>query len=261
MRDGRTLGRDAESVRDQVPSQHAPAFARIEDSVQILADKIAAVGREREIAKAAASLAAVAASAPTAKPRDDMARSTAATFDATSTGEPGGVRPYWSERQEIAALESLPGDAAEPWSQASADALADLYESGDAHVGSRQPQPMEMPAPLAMPAALPTSSAAEVPAVAPAARADQDWLDERSLRLPPARAAARRAYGKCVAGADGRLAARAALAIFRTSLRADAQFCALLKQRVVRPVRAYQGQLGRLDGIEQQLGDPASVFG
>ena len=263
-----TLGRDAESVRDQVPSQHAPAFARIEDSVQILADKIAAVGREREIAKAAASLAAVAASAPTAKPLDDMARSTAATFDATSMGEPGGVRPYWSERQEIAALESLPGDTAEPWSQASADALADLYESGDAHVGSRQPQPMEMPAPLAMPAALQTSSAAELPPVAPATRADQDWLDERfaaiAARIEQSLEAAR--PESALLALDGRLEQlerRFGDALQDLATRADVEGLRIVEAHLSELFAQFertQGQLGRLDGIEQQLGDLMHQF-
>ena len=139
---------DADSMREHVPTPHASAFARIEEGVQSLAGRMGQVTREREIAHHDAEMEA-----------DDKLRA----------AEAAPVN------------HSAAGDASEPWHPDSAEALAQMYESGAADIA---------PAPLAgipretirsaspLPAAEPGVVASALPAPS-ATDGDRAWLDER----------------------------------------------------------------------------------
>lgn len=99
-----TLGRTAETLRDHVPPQYAPAFARIEDGVQQLAERVAVVGREREFANAAATLTP----ARTQSDADNVRTAAAPAFEAPHAAA-ADTRPAPHDAH------SLPGNAADPW--------------------------------------------------------------------------------------------------------------------------------------------------
>lgn len=258
-----TLGRTAESVRDHMPSEYAPAFARIEDGVQHLADRIAAVGRERDIAKATAAMQPLDATAdfepepaitPTVavEPRPPVAVAAAAMAFAAPMGQ------------------SVAGDAAEPWDRASAEALARLYESGDASLGVAE----VVHGPTAALVSAPTSEAQPVlPLVAPVAaapaadhaahHADRAWLEERfaDIATRVEQSLSEMRPDNALLAFDGRLEQlehRFSSAMEDVATRSDVEGLRIIEAHISELAGQFeqaQGQLGRLDHIERQIGD------
>ena len=246
-----SLGRDAESVRDRVPEQYASAFARIEDGVQMLAERIAAVGRERDVAK------------PGKRPcRFDRA--------AAGSGCAGAVAPFQAAEQQrqapppVAAVpaESLPGDAAEPWDQASASALASLYDSGEGHVTSQR-----FDEPAAAPVVAPVMSLAapaETPSLISSINAhDRAWLEGRFADVASRieqQLSAIEPHGALQA-LDGRLEQfeqRFGAALQDVATRADVEGLRIVEAHLNELFTQFeraQVQLDRLEGIEQQIGE------
>lgn len=238
-----TLGRSAELARSHLPPQYAPSFARIEDGVQQLAERIATVGREREIAKATAGLAQglvepVAAAAPAA--------------------------PFHSIEPVVPAAfsQSAPGDVANPWDREAADALARMYESGEAAMAAN----VAAAAPAAMATVAPEP---EQPAPfydrqpKPVDHADRAWLDQRfaeiATRVEQSLAEMRPEHA--LLAFDGRLEQfehRFSTALADVATRADVDGLRIVEAHINELASQFEqarGQLGRIDGIERQIGD------
>ena len=244
-----TLGRTAENVREQVPAQYAPAFARIEDGVQHLAERIAAVGREREISKATATM---------------IHEVPAAVAEA-----PMAVAPIAVPAAHVAQDHSIAGDAAEPWDLNSAEALARLYESGDAKFAPAEFEPIPAPPAVAsfapaMPFVAPLAAATYAePAPIAAQHGDRDWLEERFAAIASRveQSLAEMRPDNALLAFDGRLEQlehRFSRALEDVATRSDVEGLRIIEAHINELAGQFehaQGQLGRLDHIERHLGD------
>ncbi len=123
------LGRDAGVARETARPEYGSAFARIEDGVNQLADRMADTSWERDANRPEpavsahhnlSSFGAVAAALSTQQHRN-------AEFDVSAFA----VQPAPTVVMTSPSA-SLPGDVSDPWDLDGADALAKLYESGQA---------------------------------------------------------------------------------------------------------------------------------
>ncbi len=243
------LGRTAETVRDQVPSQYAPTFARIEDGVQHLAERIGAVGREREVAKATAAMTQHESSpnVETPMPIAAPAASHAAAY-------------------RVAPDQSVAGDVAEPWDLASAEALAQLYETGEAKFGAAEIDPTPYPALPAVATLAPELSfvaPAAITAAEPAPHDDRAWLEERfaAIATRVEQSLTEMRPDNALLAFDGRLEQlehRFSSALEDVATRSDVEGLRIIEAHINELAGHFeqaQGQLGRLDHIERQIGD------
>jgi localization factor PodJL len=159
------------------------------------------------------------------------------------------------------------GELHEPWDQDAADALARLYEPEQptpvpvALPPTSRPTAVTTPAPSAKSIVAGHSDAAPMPARGLATRDDQAWLDERlatlGRKVEAALAAADPAKGFAALDARiDRFETRFGDALERLERHADPAPLKLLEGQLSdlrTHVEATHEQLGRLDGIEQQL--------
>jgi localization factor PodJL len=280
-----SLGRGAESVRDQVPAHYASAFARIEEGVQSLAERLATASREREIAKAADQLVqpdcetgSIATQREPVSSRDFVNHVPAAAIAAPAVPTKPAPELAATNIHHLAPLppvvsESVPGDAAEPWDQTSADALASLYDSGEANLAP--PPALAGPETVASAATPPQTAAGsdaealhdlidqvETPAVTHAGRA---WLDERFSGIA---ARIETSLGHmhpagAFAAFDQRLEqleTRFSHALEDVATRADVDGLRIVEAHITELAAQFeqaQHQLGRIEMIESQLGEVA----
>jgi localization factor PodJL len=153
---------ETEMLRNHVPQQFAPAFDRIETGVAELSQRLAGLS-DAKAAQATESGSSEdhKADIPMAlrsalEPHDKGARQ----LDEEASRRSFGIDPF------DVIESSLPGDAADPWDRASADALSGLYESGAANLGPK-------------PAISETTAAASGKVTA----IDQNWLESRFAEI------------------------------------------------------------------------------
>lgn len=285
-----SLGRGAEHVREQVPPHYASAFARIEDGVQSLAERVATVSREREIAKAAAGLMAVTGMSGDTAPAQPMAMRAGAVdamqahAAAANLVEPhhAPAAPRITPVQAAAVMpaetlvHSVAGTPDEPWDEASANALAALYESGvadmrpaAAHVTVPAVAPMMAPAATIMPLVQapriePAATMGAVP-VASGTSADQAWIAARFAdiaRQIEQSAAAVRPDSSLVMLDErlGQLESRLATALDNVATRADVDGLRIVEAHMNELVMQFERteqQLDRIGQVEQELAQVA----
>ena len=153
---------ETEMLRNHVPQQFAPAFDRIETGVAELSQRLAG------LSDAKASQAAEPGSSEDHKADIPMAlRSALEPHDkgARRLDEEASRRSFGIDPFDVIES-SLPGDAADPWDRASADALSGIYKSGVANLGLK-------------PAFSETTEAAS----GKVAAIDQSWLESRFAEI------------------------------------------------------------------------------
>ena len=184
------MGREAQSLRPRVPSQFSAAFERVEAGMSELAARVAEVSEGHSRASEHAPIAEFPLAAPAPaqtwlqpkQPEPPMALRSAADPNAQSVRRreeeasraQGGIDTF-------DVIESLPGNVANPWDQDAADALAGIYESGEASFtpaftsGDSVSNPAGTFAPVMMaaPASQTSSGAAAMSGV------DRSWLEAR----------------------------------------------------------------------------------
>jgi localization factor PodJL len=232
-----SLGEEARSMRRRVPTEFAPAFARIEEGMTLLAERISGYGSVPHRGQPWAAQASVqpeqpqsAVTAPVAGPAVAVAQPKAAapaaaapaeTFDAVDHPAPG---------------------AASDWSAADADALARVYESGEAGLS------------------LASSQAGEVE-VGRGIALEREWLEDRLADI-----AQRVERSMKELRADTSIATlghrfdqfeqRFNAAMEGVATRADLEGLRLIEAQIseiASHLDQTQAQLQRLDGIEGQL--------
>lgn len=238
------LGRDAGQAREQASPEHSPAFGRIEDRAHQLADRIATVNWERELKRPETSPAAVA-------------------------------EPAIANHSAIDLLsQSVPGDVTAPWDHEAAEALARLYESGQADMGGHAH--MHHGDGLDLP-----SNVIKEPVPEPEAKnfthepiqfdattqthqnADRAWLESRFAEI-----AGRIEQSFVSVGADnafvafddrlGQLEARFGHALESVATRSDVEGLRIVEAHINELSTQFEQanlHLARLDNVELQLGD------
>jgi localization factor PodJL len=253
------LSQDAHEARGSIPETAAPAYARIEDGLAELANRIDAMDAPNPHfsayeAAAPAALKSAALGAPPAPSADASRTSAIDPFDLV--GEPDD------------------GDSGIDWAAADAEALTRIYEESDAALVrtsplSEQPAVEDPPVPAASlpqvtamaPAADPLHIFSAAPAPAAAASVDRAWLDERlseiALRIEQSLADLR--PDLTLDNLDVRFHAfeeRMGSVLGDVATRTDVESLRLLEgqiQDLAAHLEETERQLGRLDSIEQQL--------
>lgn len=137
------LGREAQSLRARVPSQFSAAFERVEAGMSELAARVAEVsdGGVENHAAVTPSYGDIPSSAPTPAqswPQTKPAEPPMALRSVTDpTAQAARRREEEANRAQggidtFDVIESLPGNVANPWDHDAADALAGIYDSGEA---------------------------------------------------------------------------------------------------------------------------------
>lgn len=122
------MGREADALRPRVPEEFAPAFVRIEAAMAELAQRLSDPADVKTTAN------------------DKRQPSGPSRYnDPYGSGMPMALRSAHSDARDrdddfskrapgvdtFDVIDSVPGDATDPWDRAAADALAGLYETGD----------------------------------------------------------------------------------------------------------------------------------
>ena len=126
------MERETEILRNHVPQQFAPAFGRIETGVAELAERLAGLSDAK---------AESADPESSEDPKSDSPMALRSALDpqdkgARPPGEDASRRSFGIDTFDVIES-SLPGNAADPWDRASADALTGLYESGAANLAPK----------------------------------------------------------------------------------------------------------------------------
>lgn len=127
------MDKDAQSIRNRVPSHYVPAFERIEAGVNEIAQRLAEAAAE-SIAQPVAPVAPpVAEATPVAPP---VTESPVALRSAQPAGEAGSKKKDEDSARRSAPVDNfdviestVPGDVSDPWDHAAAEALSSHYES------------------------------------------------------------------------------------------------------------------------------------
>jgi localization factor PodJL len=263
------IGRGAERIREQVPQHYASAFARIEDGVQSLADRMAVAGRERDVQNSTNS--------PVEQPRDAAPFVEQQTAAPAHNGIPSAsqvVQPKTLAREKepmadvpaCAASSFAAPTADEPWDDAAADALTRLYESGEADVRAQATKEQAAFAAFTYeaPAAMAASFVPQPPPMLdqPALTNDRAWLAERfaaiAERIEQSAAAIRPESNFALLDERlGQLETRFGAAMQDVATRSDVDGLRIVEAHLNELVTQFEHteqQLGRLDSIEQHLG-------
>lgn len=115
-----SLGIEARSIRDRVPGEYVPAFDRIEEGMQLLADRIANAHDHRTTP--------VMPQAPAQTVAQPVMTEPAAAMNAAAARPMAAASPALAEVAAAAAPTS-PSD--DPWDREQAEALSRLYDSGE----------------------------------------------------------------------------------------------------------------------------------
>jgi localization factor PodJL len=272
-----TLGTQTRSARDSVPSEYQPGFDRIEDGMALLASRIAASFAQRDFAATAApaqpnaptyahgvSATAVHAAAPHMQaPNLDPAPAYTHALRSAVTG-PAAQRAgkYGANVDTFDVVESLAGNASEPWAPDQVEALTNLYAGTEPVYADASHTPAFAPVPHTQNsrnAAL--SAMAAAPATAASNVADRSWLDARladvSARLEQSLSDVRpdhafAAIGQRFTELDDRLS----VALSGVATRGDVQGLRVVEahlQELNGQVERALSELSRLDGIEHHM--------
>ena len=247
------LGRDANDARGSVAAAAAPIYERIEHGLADLADRISALDE-------ADQSPVLPLSAPVAL----KSASGAAGGSAEDRPVPTGIDPF-----DIVGCDD---DDRAGWDPADAEALTRIYEESDAALVRKSPRqdvaadvhaPVEPAAMRAAPSAASADLYASPATVHPDAVSgvDQTWLDRRlseiALRIEQSLDSLRADAG--VDGFGSRFDAfeeRMSSVIGDVATRSDVESLKVLEgqiQELAAHLEQTELQLGRLDGIEQQL--------
>ncbi len=184
------MGREAQSLRPRVPSQFSAAFERVEAGMSELAARVAEVSEGHSRTPEPASSAEFPVPTPMAANSWAQPKLAEPPMALRSAADPNAQSARRREEEASRAqggvdtfdvIESLPGNVANPWEQDAADALAGIYESGEASFtpaftsGDSIPNSIETFAPVMMatPASQLAASAAAMSGV------DRSWLEVR----------------------------------------------------------------------------------
>jgi localization factor PodJL len=138
-----SLGDEARSMRRRVPTEFAPAFARIEEGMTLLAERISGYGSVAQRGQPWATAPAVGSSAQAVvAPEQHQAAATLPVGGSTvAGGQPQDAASAAAEFAEtFDALDRPAPDATSDWSAADADALVRVYESSEAGLSRTTPQ-------------------------------------------------------------------------------------------------------------------------
>lgn len=255
-----SLGFEARAIRDRVPSPYLPAFERIEEGMQLLAERIASAHEARgDGANSPTAAAAVApppfrsssiASAATVHEQGGTSFSSAfgsTLGHAASTERGAAIDPF-------DVVDADPGRAEEPWSRADADALARLYHT--------HAEDDEAAASMADAESAPMFGVADPAAAAPfSVDSERAWLEERfsdiARRIELSLAEARPdnsflAFGHRFERFEERMGA----VLADVATRADVEGLRLIEAHIselTSHLERTQAHLERLDGIEAHL--------
>ncbi len=227
-----SLGIETRSIRDRVPGAYVPAFDRIEEGMQLLADRIAHTHDARSEFSATTPSQSVGADlAP------HFAHMTAVKVPVT----PAAAAPAPAARN------------AEPWDRDQADALANLYHSGAAG----------MPAGLADPEAYSFAAVDDlaVPGASHASDIEREWLEDRfadiARRVEQSLSEMRPDSSFVALGRRfDQFEERIGSVLEDVATRSDVEGLRIIEAHIselAQHLEQTQLQLERLDGIESQL--------
>ncbi len=277
------LGRDVGVAREQARPECGHAFARIEDGVHQLADRIATVSRERDLKRPEPVFASLAEPHPEQAPWPYSIAAAVAAEPVKKT-EPfafayeapavHAVAPSAPHVTIATPSLSVPGDISDPWDRDGADALARLYESGQAALGGHAHTASDVHISAPVPAAIEiisehrTSHVASEPTriAAPADTAhdaDRGWLESRFAAIASRieQSLGEHRPDNAFVAFDHRLQqleARFGSAMDVVATRADVEGLRIIEAHVNELAAQFEHahvQLGRLDSVEQHLGD------
>ncbi|MBY0558941.1 tetratricopeptide repeat protein [Hyphomicrobium sp.] len=122
------MGREADALRPRVPQEFAPAFVRIESAMAELAQRLS---DPAELKSTANDKRSASGSSRFNDPYGSMMPMAlrSAHNDARDRDDDLSKRAPAVDTFDV--IDSVPGDATDPWDRAAADALAGLYETGD----------------------------------------------------------------------------------------------------------------------------------
>ncbi len=272
-----TLGNETRQARATVPSEYQPGFDRIEDGMALLASRIAASFTQRTASAAqhgehfaktdapsVTTMNATQLETPHAFYDDKDAHFTQALRSAVNGPAAKRAGKYGSNVDTFDIVESLAGNAAEPWAPDHVEALTNLYAG---------PEPVYAETAHAMPAgfvahmtAAQTAPQAAMAATlnhAPANVADRTWLDARladvSARLEQSLSDVRpdhafAAIGQRFTDLENRLS----VALSGVATRVDVQGLRIVETHILElngHVERALSELSRLDGIEHHMSE------
>ena len=245
-----TFGEEAKSVRVRAPAELNEAFARIEDGMQSLADRIVGPESDRKVRAPVSGM-------PTGSAKI-VSNGIVSNGPAKSSL---GSKPAAKSAATCENIESTrSGDAANPWDRDSADALASVYEAVEPGIVSRTPDPEIAPL-RTVRAALPDISVGHAPEHASPKESERDWLEAQlsglTQRLEQSLQGMRpdgsvKALGQRFDAFEDSLGA----ALEGIATRSDVEALHLIEAHIgelAQHLDSTQSQLGRLDTIESQL--------
>ena len=261
------LGAEARSYKGRVPEQYVPAFERIEDGVNMLADRIASVRETDEAPYAPAVRAPMFAAAQpepvAAEPSQPMASQITTQIE-HKFAAPAPAAPKPAAATSAAyVLEPVMANDEAAWDEAAADALTSHYEETLGAAVARVPDPelasvKSSQVPLALASAGPASTS---PSSIRFLDADRDWLDGRLIDI------ARRVEislesikpEPVISILDARFdqfQSSFSSALDNLASHADVEGLRLIEAHITELTERFEEarqQLGRLDGIEMTL--------
>lgn len=230
----RSLGIEARAIHDRVPGEYLPAFTRIEEGMQLLAERLAASQDAWPGHRGVAELPAADTQLDSDHPADTA--SDAATDVSGLAHRDDGF------------------DSAGPWSREAAEALADLYHSGSALPTGSTPGPgADQPAELDdVRSSRASTSAIEI---------ERGWLEDRfaeiARRIEHSLADIRPDSSLLAFGRRfEQFEARMETVLADVATRSDVDGLRLVEAHITelaQHLELTQRQLGRLDGIEARL--------
>ncbi|PPD28518.1 MAG: hypothetical protein CTY20_09825 [Hyphomicrobium sp.] len=242
-----SLGIEAQSIRDRVPGEYVPAFDRIEEGMQLLADRIASTHEGRF--ETPPSSAAGAYATPVA-----VSPQTADTTPGPIPATPPAAMP----------AAAAPATALDPWDRDSAEALANLYHGADqnAAMGAAGGWASGMSDPDADRFDHVDRLAAAAGHVASGSDIEREWLEDRfaeiAQRVEQSLAEMRPESSFLALGNRfEQFEQRMGSVLEDVATRADVEGLRIIEAHInelVQHLEQAQLQLERLDGIELQLG-------
>jgi localization factor PodJL len=267
-----TLGNETRSARATVPSEYQPGFDRIEDGMALLASRIAASFAQRNATTAHPAEQFSLPDLPVApghnveQPTYPPAAHTGHAPNFThalrsSVTGPAAQRSgkYGTNVDTFDVVESLAGNAAEPWAPDHVEALTNLYSGAEpvyanavhATPAAYAPNARSTPQPMMSATAQEASTAA----------ADRSWLDARladvSARLEQSLSNVRPDHAFAAIGQRfNELEDRLSVALSGVATRVDVQGLRVVEahlQELNGQVERALSELSRLDGIEHHM--------
>lgn len=181
------LGREAQALKSQLPDELGADLARVELGMADLSARVAAASSD---AGAALAERRIDDATPPDALRSSIVQPPVLASDA-------GARAMFASAPRVSNIQADPFDFAahsvaadpqEPWDDMSAQALADLYDTGDAAIplttdAGEPVRPIRLPdiatAPLASLAAVAVEQGAGLASARPASDVDRNWLESR----------------------------------------------------------------------------------